>query len=484
MAKARPKPKTRKRRAQVGAPVGLASQDIGANGGPSLDPTLVATTGNDMATGNGIFDIIGQPGFMAYGGFVVDEVLRELMGKRGRSIYREMADNDSTCAALIFAFNTLMGSADWTFQPVDDSPAAQDAADFAEDVFFDDMDVPFSDAIAEAATMLTYGFALQEIVWKRRDEDNRIGIAEFAGRRQSSIWQWVFDKQWKPVGAVQQPPSGTQITLPLSKCVLHTTVPGAGNPEGRSVLRGAYRSWAMKKKIENIEGIGIERDLAGLPMMRVPAPMLDPTADPLLKTALASYKQLVKRIRRDSQEGIVLPSSRDQSGHLLYELELLSTGGTRSFDTTKVLDRYAKGIAMSVLADFIFLGQASVGSFALSSDKTELFGIAVGGFLDRIGGAFQKQAVTPLWDYNNMPPELMPTLQHSDVEQTALTEIATLISAMTGAGAVMFPDRDLENSLRTRMGLPLAPEEGLADQGAPGGNGSDDGDPTNAADDT
>ena len=37
------------------------------------------------------------------------------------------------------------------------------------------------------------------------------------------------------------------------------------NPEGRSILRNAYFSWYFEKKIAEIEGIGIARDLAGLP---------------------------------------------------------------------------------------------------------------------------------------------------------------------------------------------------------------------------
>jgi hypothetical protein len=417
--------------------------------------------------------LTGVPGFSAFGGFVVDDVLRELIGKQARSIYREMADNDPTCGALIFAFNTLLRSADWTFQSVGESNAANEAQLFAEDVFFNDIEEPFTDSINEAATMLIYGWALQEIVWKRREKDNRIGIKRFAPRRQPSIWQWQFDDKgpspsWDVLAAIQQPPSGTMITIPLNRCVHFKTQPAAGNPEGRSILRSAYRSWSLKKRIENIEGTGLERDLAGLPVLRVPGSMMTRDADPEQKSALNSYKTLIKRIKRDSQEGVILPSDRDASGHYRVDLTLLASAGSRQIDTTKIVDRYNKSIAMCVLADFIFLGQQSVGSFALSSDKTELFGVAISGFLDIMRDAYQRQVVKPLWDYNGFDPELMPKLQHSDVEQTGLAEIATLLSAMVGAGAMMFPDRDLENVLRRRMGLPEAPEDGLEDQGAPG----------------
>ncbi len=74
---------------------------------------------------------------------------------------------------------------------------------------------------------------------------------------------------------------------------------------------------------------------------------------------------MVKSIRRDEYEGLVLPHG--------FEFELVSTGGARQFDTNAIINRYDAKIAMTVLADFIMLGHQKVGSFALSSDKTELF---------------------------------------------------------------------------------------------------------------
>lgn len=81
----------------------------------------------------------------------------------------------------------------------------------------------------------------------------------------------------------------------------------------------------------------------------------------------------VRNIRRDEMEGVVLPDG--------YKLELLSTGGSRQFDTNAIINRYDNRIAMTVLADFIFLGHEQNGSWALSSDKTELFSMACGAFL-------------------------------------------------------------------------------------------------------
>ena len=55
---------------------------------------------------------------------------------------------------------------------------------------------------------------------------------------------------------------------------------------------------------------------------------------------------------------------------------------------------------MTVLADFIFLGHQQNGSWALSSDKTELFAMACGAYLDIIAETFNSQGIPNLIDIN------------------------------------------------------------------------------------
>lgn len=50
-----------------------------------------------------------------------------------------------------------------------------------------------------------------------------------------------------------------------------------------------------------------------------------------------------------------------------------------------------------------------------------------------------------------------------DIEQQNIAEVAAFITSLTGAGAKMFPDREIENHMRTLAELPLAPEDGEED---------------------
>ncbi len=401
---------------------------------------------------------IGVSGLRAYGGYVNEEFLPELRGTKAISQYRQMSSNDAVIGAMLFAMKALASQVEWHVTAVDDSSAADEAEEFVEDVLFDGMDHPFADAVKEALTMLEYGFAPLETVYQRRKKDGKIGLKKLALRSQDTVQRWDIDDAGQWQGFWQQPPSGHLIYIPADRMLLFRTEPNRGNPEGRSILRNAWRSWKLKTRIEEIEGIGVERDLAGLPVVRVPGRLMEPEATPEEMAQLAAWEMLARNIKRDRQEGVVLPNDRDDSGNYFYDVSLLSAGGSRQFDTSAIIDRYDRRIAATVLADFIFLGQQGVGSYALSSDKTALFGVALGSFLKIIRDQINRVLLPRLWTLNGMKPETMPQVDHGDIETPNLSELGNFVSNLSRSGMMLFPDQQLENTLRKMAGLPEAPE--------------------------
>ena len=159
-------------------------------------------------------------------------------------------------------------------------------------------------------------------------------------------------------------------------------------------------------------------------------------------------EHIVQNIRRDSLEGLVKPFG--------WTMELLSTGGRRQFDTNAVIERYDSRIAMTVLADFVLLGHQQVGSFALSSDKTKLFGTAIGAYLDIICEVFNNQAIPRLIDLNGDHFKGItdyPEMTHGDVETPDLGALGTFLREVTGAG-ILIPDEGVEDYVRQAAGLP------------------------------
>lgn len=70
-------------------------------------------------------DEIGRIGQKRYGGTFYEEFLRELRGKKGIETYREMAENDDTIGAILFAVEMLIRQASWTVEPGGDDRKGQ-----------------------------------------------------------------------------------------------------------------------------------------------------------------------------------------------------------------------------------------------------------------------------------------------------------------------------------------------------------------------
>lgn len=449
-----------------------------ADGANPIQPGQKATRAQAM-------DLIGDTGLRGWGGTISEEFLPKLAGLSGARTYQQMVDNDATVGAIIHTLTALTTGVEWNVQPADETDAAKAAAEFVEDVL-DDMETPLDDVMTEASTMFTYGFAPMEITFKQRlgpdQEDPRrrsktadglIGIRSIALRAQSTLQRWDFNQEDGELrGLFQNATWKKSVYIPRNKLVLFRTTSVKNNPEGRSILRSAYRAWYFKSKLEEIEGIGVERELAGMPVAYIPQMYFDPNAAPEEKAVLEAWRTIVSNIRKDTHKGLVVPSSRDDNGNLNFELKLLTSGGGRSFDTSAIISRYDRAIATSVLMDFLFLGQASVGSFALSSDKTALFAQALGSFLKRMQNTLNRDVIDRLWEMNGLPDELKPTLRAGDIEKQDLMEVSSFLSTMVGAGMQVFPDRATENWVRKLAGMPPAPEEdGLEDQGMPGDEG-------------
>jgi len=412
-----------------------------------------------------IFTELGSTGLGRWGGNVYEEWLPDLQGTKAIKVYREMVDNDPIVGAILFAIKMLCRQVDWRVDATGETSKDREAARFLDECLHDTSH-SWQDFISEALSMLVYGYSVFEIVYKRRMGDNRdpkkrskyndgkIGWRKFSIRSQDSIQEWKFDEEGGIQGIVQSaPPDYKLVEIPIEKLLLFRTESAKNSPEGRSILRNSYRPWFFKKNIEIIEGIGVERDLAGLPIIWVP-PDIALSDSSEEKRILNKFEDLVTKIRRDQQEGIVMPLVYDGKGNKLYDIQLLSTGGRRQFDTGAIVQRYNTQIAQTVLADFIMLGTQKVGSFALASSKTELFAVAIGTFLDEIQDVINTYAIPRLFRLNDFKVEKLPTLRHGDVESMDLEELGNFIQRLSGAGMPLFPNKELEKYLLEVANLP------------------------------
>lgn len=382
-----------------------------------------------------------------------DEFLPELRGKRAIRKYREMRDNDSTIGAVMYATEQVLRDVDLKVMPADDSEAAKREADFVESIF-NDMEHTLDDHISEAISSLSYGFAWFEVVYKRRVgpqetsgkknskyTDGRLGVRKICSRAPWTVSRFEVDHKTGYVKGLYQDVGfrGNTHFIPSSKSLYYRTTTVNGDPSGRSILRNAYTSYEYLNNIQSIEAIAIERELAGIPVARIPAEYLSTDASSGQTTFVNNLKQILRDVKFNEQGYIILPSDTypDKDGsptsQKLVDVELMSSNGSRNIDIDPVVRRYQHDIARSVLSEFLMLGGNTAGSYALSKSKTDLFLRALESYIQSIVDVLNKQLVERLWQLNGLNYNLMPTIVAGDVAPHDLREIASFLRNLNGA---------------------------------------------------
>jgi hypothetical protein len=419
------------------------------------------------------FTEFGTSGLKRFSGYIFEDFLNDLTGKNAQKTYKEMTYNDPVVSSLIFSIKMMARKTDWHVDPASDDERDLEAADFVMQCM-EDMSRPWKEVITEILSMIQYGHAPMEITYKKRGgndvdepyktsqyDDGYIGWQAISLRSQETILRWEFWENGEIKGLWQLAPPYYRLTyIPWEKFLLFRTDYSKNNPEGKSILRGAFRPWMFKKHLEEIEAIGAERGVSGIPIAWVPSNIAAPDqADSAAVAAQQAYRELVKNIRRDSQEGIVFPLMYNDKGDKMFDLTLLTTQGSETGNIGTMIERKSREILQVCLAEFIMLGAGKAGSFALSQTKVDLFLQAIGSYLDSIEEVLNRNAIPRLFALNpQFKVDEFPKIRHGDIKDMDLNNMSNYISKLIGAGAIQ-PDDELSDYLRQAAGLPPAVEE-------------------------
>lgn len=397
---------------------------------------------------------IGAEGLSAYSGIVSEAYISQLEWPGCYHIYNEMRRRDPTLKSLILAIKLLGRQADWKAEPVSDGAADKLAAEFVDECL-GDMSHTIEDAIDDALTFLPFGWSSFEICYKRREgakgkhgskfADGKVGWRKWAFRRQSSHVQWLFDGSGGLQGWIQMAaPSFRRIPLPIEKLLHFTAERDGNNPEGMSLFEAAYEPWHFVKNLQVVSGIGWQRAFVGLPVFEyqeTPSPEDE-----------GKVKRVGQGLTVDERQYVAIPP--------LVKFKLESVANTGAASLLDTIRYYRTLMLQIVLADFIMLGTTQTGSWALGQDKSELFLMAVNGYLDRISQVLTAYGVPRLLAYNPMPGIAgHPRITHSEVRKPrleALSQFLRDLAPYVGMG----PDDILW--VRQQAGMPVTEAAGAA----------------------
>lgn len=380
----------------------------------------------------------GVPGLPYSSGYITDEFIRDLRWPRAGKIYQEMSYNDPVVGGCIYLIETLIRKVNWR---VDENGAGQEMADFLQSCMDDMQEMSWDDFISEVLSELVYGFSLHEIVYKVRRgpmekdlkfrsqfTDGKIGWMELPRVAQSSLKEWKFTDQGRPEVFIQDT-SGLaggdrgDVEIPIYGNLLFKTKSDKNNPEGFSLLRRAYRPWYFKKNLEEIEGIGVERALAGIPIMQPKegVPLFDSDNDEMVEL-LDWAMDVVTGLRQDKTHGLVIPEG--------WDLHLLKGENTSNIKVNETIQRYDTRIAVCMLADLILLGNDRTGSFAMAETKLDMFLYSLEAIIKSICNTLNTQAVPKLFAVNNLSLERLPKISAERIKDATVAELSMLLRSL------------------------------------------------------
>lgn len=379
--------------------------------------------------------------------------------------YDRMSYNDAAVDVSLRAAKTPVLGAEYFVDPYDSDPVNMEIAEFVRFNLLDGTSAPFLLTLEESLRMLDYGFSVLEQVYEMREwSPNRSGanrrqytmLKKLAPRPASTIKEFQYDDQGGPKAIVQNAldASGNakEVTIPIEKAIIFTYNKRAGNLEGRSILRSAYKHWYYKDYLYKIDAIQKERHGIGVPFVSLPVGY-----GPDDKTAALS---LVQNLRTNEEAGFVQPPG--------YEMGFKKPEG-ELVDIMKSIEHHNGMIMLNVMTQFLLLGIQDMGGGgrATSSSHQNMYEKA-----SRSLGSYLCQMVNlhciPRLVAYNFPTDKFPKLRVRNIGEGRDMQMWCSAMANLIAQNAITVDLATEQWIRQQIDAPMKLGEREASDNEPG----------------
>ncbi|NKS94626.1 hypothetical protein GS876_10380 [Rhodococcus hoagii] len=401
-----------------------------------------------------------------------NEKVPELQWPESVNVYSRMAREDGRVASLLQAIGLPIRRTAWRIEPngARDEVVEFVARDLGLQIAGADgaLSLPrtkgrfsWKGHLQQVLLMLQYGHSFFEQVY-RIDDSDRAHLRKLAPRPQKTISKITVALDGGLESITQAPPARPLtvasmlpdgFTIPVNRLVAYVRDPEAGQWQGSSILRPAYKHWILKDEFMRIQAGAARRNGMGVPV--------GTASKPDDQDEVNHMHDLASRFRGGMNSGVGLA--------LGQKLELLGVQGNLP-DIQQAIDYQDKQIALAGLAHFLNLDRG--GSYALASVQADTFVQSVQTFAETIADISTAHIVEDLVDVNWGEDEPAPRIVFDEIGSRQDATAAAL-SMLVNAG-LLDADDVVKITVRQSLGIPGRPESDTA-AGNPDGSTEGDG---------
>ena len=395
--------------------------------------------------------------------------------------------NNPTVGAAMNVYRFMMQRVNWSVQaPVGATDVEKERAAVIETMMHD-CDHSWANFIETVIPFLEYGFAVNEIVLRRRLKrngskfnDGLVGIKKLATRSQDTIFGWRFNPDHSEIVALQQTIRFIEngylftdrlndqgyIEIDRDKFLLFTTDETRGNPEGNSIFKNIYLAYKQLTLLQENQLVGISKDIQGILKISIPPQYLDPNASDADKAAVKGFQAIIDGYNAGTQRGLLVPNLIDpESKQPLFTYDLMETRGTAKYDTESIIKGLQSDILSALNVDILKLGADGAGSFSLASSKTSILALAIDSKLKEIQEVLNQHLMRTLYEANGWGCENLPKFVYEEPEEINLDSLGAFLQRIKAVGLVEV-DREILNIVRKAMGAEPKPDDEPVDEEA------------------
>lgn len=206
----------------------------------------------------------------------------------------------------------------------------------------------------------------------------------------------------------------------------------ASSPAGQSMFEAAYIPWKEKQLLQDLTLIGVQKDMAGMPVLGAPASLLaaadENPAGPEAKM-VEDLRRNMANLHNGDQAFVMLPTdthNENGSGQKMFDFTFKGVeGGGKAFDIANLVEQRRKAIFSTFGCLNLISGESGGSSYNLLEGQNAI--LAHYAELDNliVDDMFNKQLFPLLLRLNGMKVSTkdMPKWVHGEVQPVSLDEI-------------------------------------------------------------